>query len=235
MVKLLSRPFGLPRSITIQEYRKDPTCYLSTYNYKVAAQIGTSDKSTNDVLNLLDTGAGPNLTPADCSPKEALSNLRSATGFATIASASSHRIQVMGIATLTVRVGEHTCGQPFPVVLILNAHVILGTTYIDSQVELISPRLKIAVLRDGNTVAIQKRGAPLSMTKRTKETTTPAPPNYFKILLSHPITVEPESECNVQATAPLRGTVIITPKESLYQKYRHSRQTNHCDFGLIAP
>ena len=175
MVKLLIRPFGLPRSITIQEYRKDPICYLSTYNYKVAAQIGTSDKFTNDVLTVLDTGARPNLIRADCTPKEALSNLRSATEFATIASASRHRIHVIGIATLTVRVGEHTCRQPLLVVRNLSADVILGTTYIDSQVEYISPRQKIAVLRDSNTVAIQKRGASLPTTKRTKEATTPAP------------------------------------------------------------
>ena len=142
-VQLLRRPFGLPKNITVDEYRMSPVCYLSTYNYKVAACIGSSADTARAILTVLDTGAGPNLIRSDCVPKQILNNLKSAHEFINISSASRHRIQVMGIASLTVKIADHICTQPFLVVKNLNADALLGTTFIDSQVEQILPRKNV--------------------------------------------------------------------------------------------
>ena len=143
VVKLFSRPFGLPTNVTVEDYRKDPICFLSTYNYKVAASIGPSVESTSAILTVFDTGAGPNLIRSACLSSAVLDNLQSPREFVNLSSASKHRIQVLGITNLSITAGDHTCRQPFLVVKNLNADAILGTTYIDSQVEYISPNAKL--------------------------------------------------------------------------------------------
>ena len=107
VVKLLQRPYGLPQGIHVSEYRKDPVCFLSTTNYKVAARIGPTTEEAAGILTVFDTGAGPNLIRADCLKPEVLQRLRSAREFANISSASRHRLEILGIATLTVTINAH--------------------------------------------------------------------------------------------------------------------------------
>ena len=222
MMKVLRRPFGLPRNITVAQYRQDPVCFLSTYNYKVAAFIGTTDLSAQPTLTVFDTGAGPNLIRSDCIPPKALRELKSAKEFANISSASKHRIQVLGITTLSVRVADHVCRQQFLVVRNLNADAILGTTFIDTQVDAIQPRRKRAVLRNGSIVAIQKRNATVPTMKRVGESLTPTPAETPKLRLICRTVLAPHSESQVLVTVPVTGTVLLVPKPELYDKYHLS-------------
>ena len=219
-VKLLQRPYGPPHGIRVSEYRKDPVCFLSTTNYKVAARIAPSPDSATGTVTVFDTGAGPNLIRADCVEREVLNRLRSAHEFANISSASRHRLEILGIATLSVSVGEHSVRQPFLVSKNLNADAILGTTYIDANVEYIAPRKQVTVLRDGSVVKIQKRGASTPTTEKTKENILPEPMVTNRVRTTRRISLPPHSEYNVEATTPFNGTAVLVPRPELYDKYR---------------
>ena len=68
-IKLLRRPWGLPSNITVNQYRKDPVCYLSTFNYKVAATIGSStDSDQAAILTVLTRAPDPTSFAPTVSP-----------------------------------------------------------------------------------------------------------------------------------------------------------------------
>ena len=102
----------------------------------------------------------------------------------------------------------------------LNAEAILGTTYIDNHVEYIAPRKRVAVLRDGSVIKIQKRGASIPTMEKTKESVTPEPSTTTKVRTSKRIILKPHSECNVEVTTALNGTLLLVPRPELYDKYR---------------
>ncbi len=94
--------FGLPSYLKIEEYRRDPLCYLSSFKYKVEAAVGPTAAALQPLLTVLDTGARPNLTRADLLPPEILDELDSEREIVRLASASDHRLDVFG-ASQTVR------------------------------------------------------------------------------------------------------------------------------------
>ena len=235
MIQVLRRPLGLPRNITVEQYRRDPVCFLSTYNYKVAALVGPTEESAEPILTVLDTGAGPNLVRSDCVSQEVLRGLKSANEFANISSASRHKIHVLGIASLVVKIADHAVRQSFLVVRNLNADAILGTTYIDGQVEAIQPRRKQATLRNGSVVKIQKRGATIPTVRRTKENLEPVVTDLHKIRVSRRTTIAPHSEVQMPVTIPVNGTVLLVPKPELYDKYRLSIANGLADVRSNVP
>ena len=72
-------PWGLPKKMTLKEYRANPVCHLSAFNYKVNAKVGATRADQKYVLSVLDTGAGPNLIREGCCPPAALEGTRRQT------------------------------------------------------------------------------------------------------------------------------------------------------------
>ena len=85
-----------------EEYREDPICKLSYYNYKFEARIGPDSKPLTFHLSVFDTGAGPNIIRADFLPPEVLSSLNTERTIANLASATKHALDTLGIAYLYV-------------------------------------------------------------------------------------------------------------------------------------
>ena len=125
------RPYGIPRGVSFEDYKEDPICKLSLYNYKVEASVGTSTNSLTPVLSVFDTGAGPNIIRADILPDEVLSSLQTSREIANLSSASQHKLDTLGIAYLYINVSGYICRQPFVVAKQLSADMLLGTTFTD--------------------------------------------------------------------------------------------------------
>eukprot|EP00171_Calliarthron_tuberculosum_P022458 IDg22458t1 len=112
-INIIEVPFGLPPFMDLEEYRADPICYLSQFNYKLDALIGPDTKTQQPLLTVLDTGAGPNLIRADLLPQRLLDELDRTREIVNIASASKHRLDVLGTLALTVTVESSTVRLPF--------------------------------------------------------------------------------------------------------------------------
>lgn len=133
-------------------------------------------------MTVFDTGAGPNLIRADMLPDELLSSFYSSRDVVNLAGAGGHRLNVLGFTLLHVLIGALTCTQPFVVVRTLGANALLGTTFIDSQVEAIWIRQRRVVLNNGYDVDIYKRpGWRRPTIVRTNEDPSVEPPTNGNI------------------------------------------------------
>lgn len=114
-------PYGLPPQQTFAQYRNDPICKLSGLNYKVEAAVETSQSSWLQALAVADTGAGPNLIRADLLLPEKLRTINKDHNIVNLASASGHSLDVLGIVTLPVRIGDQITENKSVVSRALNA------------------------------------------------------------------------------------------------------------------
>lgn len=149
-VSVLQTPFGIPPTRTLEDYRNEPVCYLSKHNYKLAAEVGPSRKTQQPRLTVLDTGAGPNLIRTDLLPQRLLDELDRTREIVNLARASQHRLEVLGITTLSVTVGSHSIRVPFVAVHRLGTDVILGCHYIDRAINTIEVQRRCITLLDGS-------------------------------------------------------------------------------------
>lgn len=197
--RVLQRPFGLPAKVSIQEYRASPICFLSPWNYKVEALVGPTAETQVQLLTVLDTGAGPNLIRADLLPDDTLLKLDKSREMVNLASASNHRLHVMGIATLSVSIGDYKARQQFIVVKKLGADVILGCTFIDAHVRSIRPRQKSIELQNDSVVPIQRRPhqKPLDRGTRERKSLASERKEDGHVRVAKRVVLEPESETTV--------------------------------------
>lgn len=126
--------FGLPPFMNLEECRDDPICYLYQFNYKLDAQIGPCNKTQQILLTVLDTGEGPSLVRDDFLPQRLLEHIDRTREIVNNASASKHRLNVLGTLSLTVTVASSTVRLPFFAVRQLSTDVILGYHYIDREI-----------------------------------------------------------------------------------------------------
>ena len=225
--RVLKRPFGLPRHIPLSRYRVNPVCALSVYNYKVEAALGPSADSCTRMLTVFDTGAGPNLIRADLLPPGVIKTACQKREIVTLRSASKHRLETMGIVTLTVKIADMTARTPFVVVKQLGADALLGTTFIESHCELMWFRKRKLLLQNGTWVHVQKRMDPrpnASSRPERKDVCTPgqAPD---RVHVAARITLPPASETVVKAVTGVMGEMILTSRGPLYMK-RQVSMTN---------
>ena len=218
--KILKRPYGLPSWVKLTDYLSQTVCFLSSYNYKLEAQVGLDDK-LKAVLTVMDTGAGPNIIRYDIVPAEARAKIDTSIDTVNLASASNHRLETVGVVNLVVQVGLYRVKQPFIVTRQLGADAILGCTFIDTHVEAIFPRRRYAVLANGEEINIRRRA-----TTRPTETTTKesiqvegqAVKPDAVVRMAHSITLSPFSETYVEATSQVSGTHMLEPRPELYSR-----------------
>eukprot|EP00171_Calliarthron_tuberculosum_P004090 IDg4090t1 len=108
--------FGLLPGKSLEEYRTNPVCHLSYFNYMLEARDGRTKDTQQQLLTVLDTGAGPNLIRSALLSEESLRPLENHKEVVNLSSASKHRLDVMGTLPLTVTVAEVTIRQRFVVV-----------------------------------------------------------------------------------------------------------------------
>ena len=227
----MSRPFGVPKHITLEKYLSTPVCMLSAYNYKVEASIRTNPNDWISFLSVADTGAGPNLIRADCVPPEVLAKVNSDRHVFNLASASKHKLHTIGIVNPHVNLGGYKCRQSFVVVRRRAADVILGCTFLDEHVESLHPRRRTMILTDGMTIPIRRRpaGTPTVVRTRKKFEVEPALPRENTIRTSRRIVLPPQSETNVQAVCSYTGPVFLESKPQLYEKRQVSLTNEFID------
>ena len=215
------RPFGLPSKISIEEYRRNPVCHLSGFNYKVDARIGMGKKDAQRLLSVLDTGAGPNLIRLKCCPEQALKALDTQREIVNLRSASNHSLETIGVVHLTVTVGSHSARTPFVVVRNLGADVLLGCTYIDQNVETIKPRGRTVELINGDVVPVIRRQAlrPIESQLPERKNVGPRAMSSFNGLrVSKTVIIPPQSETFVSVTSQTKGLRIIEGRQDLWQR-----------------
>eukprot|EP00171_Calliarthron_tuberculosum_P003874 IDg3874t1 len=101
----------------------------------------------------------PNLIRAALLPRETLDSIDISREVVNLASASNHRLDVLGIVSLTVTVGTQTNRIPFVVVSQLGADAILGCSYIDQAIEDIKCQKRGVLLMNGDFVPVIRRRA----------------------------------------------------------------------------
>jgi len=215
--------YGLPPGISIAEYWNDPICKLSGLNYKVEATVETSRGNWLQLLAVVDTGAGPNLIRADLLSAELLHQIDKDQNIVNLASASGHSLDVLGIISIPVRIGNHVSSTKFVVSRALNADVLLGCHYIDKEVEDIRVQRRTMELINGDIVPIARRRATEPTLKSTPES-----PHLSARVRSSPhllrctkTTVVPaRTQMYIPVQGPMRGTKIVSSRPCLFDKYR---------------
>eukprot|EP00171_Calliarthron_tuberculosum_P021901 IDg21901t1 len=212
-------PFWLPPTVTVDEYRRDPVCHLSFFNYKLEALICPTKDTQRQHLTVLDTGAGPNLIRAALLPEDTLNKLDQSRETVNLSSASKHRLDVMGLVSLTVTVADLSIRQTFVVVRQLGADVILGCQFIDSAVDFLSVRGRHLILTTGKEVPIARRRAVIPTDRDTSEVKTIRPRNATPrnlIRCAQRVVLPPRSETNVLVSCALGGTRMLESFPNLY-------------------
>ena len=155
---VLSRPYRLPKSVKMCDYMGECVCFLSPHKYKVEVRIGVNSSVQHELLTVLDTGAGPNLIRAAVLPQRLLQSLDS-RGVVRLASASKHRLDVLGVTQLVVTVGSLVTRQPFVVIRNLGTDALLGCTLADKHIESIRCRKRAVELYNRDVIPIVHRSA----------------------------------------------------------------------------
>lgn len=223
---VLTRPYGLPRWVTMSAYRSDPVCALSLYNYKVEAQIGASRHSLMPVVSVIDTGAGPNLVKAELVPAQVLQSLDSNRQVVNLASASNHRLETLGVVHLIVQVGQQASRHPFVVTRQLSADVILGCTFLDNHVEGIFPRRRYIELASGDIAPILRRESKIPSMQRSKEDPKlPRGPLKDQVTdnllrVTKMVVIPPGTEQVVRVSTPCRGLRFLETRPDIYDRKR---------------
>ena len=202
-IDMLRAPYGLPMKITAEQYRANPICQLSAYNYKVNAKVGSTRATQRYLLAVLDTGAGPNLIREGCCPRDALESLDDSREIVNLSSATNHRLDVLGITTLTVTLGDYTARVPFVVVRNLGADILLGCTFIDRHVEGIFPTKRNARLANGCVIPIIRRRALEPVVEQLPEKKILGKRSlsgFNAIRLTEPITIPPHAQTYARVT-----------------------------------
>ena len=176
--KIISRPLGLPKHITIEQYYSNPIYMLSAYYYKVEVAVGAKATELKQYLSVADTGAGPNLIRADCVPPEIFANVNRDRRIVNLASASKHKLHTIAVVYLWMDIGGYACRQPFVVVRRLASDVIIGCTFLDDHAASLQIRRKVLILADGTVVPIRRRavGKPTVVRTRERAEVAPLPP-----------------------------------------------------------
>ena len=202
------------------QYLQGKVCQLSAWNYKVEALVGPTQDSQVKMLTVFDTGAGPNLIRAALLPDEVLNTIDTRRKVVSLCSASNHKLDVLGVVTLTVTIADLRVRQPFVVVSKLGADVILGCTFIDHCVDEIRPRQKYVVLRNGSRTTISRRPhAPLEEEPSSEPPEVPEPPPKGRhVRVASRVLLEPRSETAVLVTCGLSGTFFLENSEKLFSK-----------------
>ena len=225
MVNKHTRSTSLPVEIASHQYCIDPLLKLGQYNYKLNADVGFSDGTWARALTVLDTGAAPNLIRADLVPIKALAQTHKPNELINLASASGHKIDVLGTINVKVRVGSMVHKHEFIVSRQLHADVLLGCQFIDKSVQSIHTQARTIELVNGDTVPIYRQQS---------KGLTPCPPSDQKYIhhqtararhpvrLSKPITLEPWTTSVTQAVTRTHGLVAIDPLPNLLRKHRCS-------------
>ena len=209
--------------MTFDVYKANPVCLLSPYNYKVEALIGRTRTLQSSYLTVLDTGAGPNLIRSDCLDSEALATIDTSPDIVSLASATKHRLDTLGIVTLTVTVAGYTSRQPFVVVKELGTDAILGCTFLDSAVESIHPRKRYALVRNGNRTRLVRQLALEPRKERRTVCHRVARPKDLTILrVAQRAVLAPYTETVVLVNTGKRGPVLLEASDETYRRKKVS-------------
>ncbi len=122
---LSTRPAHHPRATE----QRDVVCVLSLHNYRINARIGSTKATQRPVLTVLEAGAGPNLIRSSMCPQEALAAMDIERRVAQLYSATNHRLDALGVLTLSVSIGAQTSRKPFIVLRRLSTDIILRTHF----------------------------------------------------------------------------------------------------------
>ena len=220
---MLRAPYGLPMKITAEQYRANPICQLSAYNYKVNAKVGSTRATQRYLLAVLDTGAGPNLIREGCCSRDALESLDDSREIVNLSSATNHRLDVLGITTLTVTLGDYTARVPFVVVRNLGADILLGCTFIDRHVEGIFPTKRNARLANGCVIPIIRRRALEPVVEQLPEKKILGKRSlsgFNAIRLTEPITIPPHAQTYARVTCNHQGLRLVEMRQELWDKKR---------------
>lgn len=207
--------------MTVAQYRADPVCHLSYFNYKLNARIGPTKDAQLERLTVLDTGAGPNLIRSGLVPEEFLAQMDKSREVVNLSSASKHRLDVLGLIPLTITVADLTIRQTFVVVRQLGADVILGCHFIDKALEFIAVQKRHVILTSGAVVPIIRRRAIVPIEGELPEpkelrNRNPAPTNLIRC--AKRVILDPNSETNVLVSCDVGGTRLLEPMLDLYGK-----------------
>ena len=167
-------------------------------------------------MTVLDTGAGTNLIRSDCLETEALATVDTSPDIVNLASATKHRLDNLGIVTLTVTVASYTSRQPSVVVKELGTDAILGCTFLDTVVESIHPRKRYALLRNGNRTKLVRQLAIEPRKERRTVCHRVARSKDLTILqVAQRAVLAPYSETVVLSNTGKRGPVLLEVSKML--------------------
>ena len=216
---VLSRPYGLPKSVKMCDYMGESVCFLSPHNYKVEARIGVNSSAQHELLTVLDTGAGPNLIRAAVLPQRLLQSLDS-RGVVRLASASKHRLDVLGVTQLVVTVGSLVTRQPFVVVRNLGTDALLGCTFADKHIESIRCRKRVVELYNGDVIPIVRRSAapPDSSTTERCPHVPPVVHTRQFLRVAEAVSLPPLSETVVADQADVEGPHLLESLDKIYHR-----------------
>lgn len=169
----------------------------------------------------MDTSAGSNLIREDLLPQQSLDELDRTREIVNLSSASKHRLDVLGITTLSVTVAAHTVRVPFVVMVQLGTDVILRCHYIEKAVDSIQVQLCRVLLIDASHVPIVCRRAAVPKAQNAVNLETinrrnPAPKNLIRC--TERTVLAPESETNMSVLCHDSGLRLLEGFHSLYSQ-----------------
>ncbi len=156
-------------------------------------------------------------------PPEALAAMDTERRVAQLYSATIHRLDALGVLTLSVSVGGQTSRQRFIVVHRLGTDAILGTHFIDEQIDDIKRSKNEYVVSRMGPGSRSNANVPESTEVETKESKLVGPRRRAaqdQLRAAKRVTSEPQAETVIPVNCPLPGLRMLEPDGALYEKKR---------------
>ena len=208
-------------------------------NYKVVIEYGSSASDLQEGAAVLDTGAGPNCIREDAVPQGARSKIREDPDY-RVFDANGNALSLRGVVTLRVRAGRRLVKTDFIVCQTLQVALILGTEFIDRQVEQIRPGDQTMRYWDGTTIPIHREWPSLPQRPKPKPTKKrPRNPKgndgAARIAVAKTTVVPPHSQQWVQVVADTEGLVTLEPRTAFLQERGLSLANGIADVRPLVP
>ena len=200
---------------------------MKSDHFKVICLVGATRVLMHTILAVLDTGSGPNLVRESLLPKDWRSFAIKQDSYPSIRDANGRRLQVEGVATLHVDIGDVSHRVRFLVVKNLAVKAILGCAFIKRYVQGIFPQQDRLILRDGGSVAIvtARKSKLATVSANVRDADSPlrkkvAPTRRRKVRLTQAVTVPPLSEAIVCVSTTMTGLHRVEPVPDLMRKHK---------------
>ncbi len=190
---------------------------LKSTNYKVEGSFAHHSNVAKKTHMVVDTGVGPNCVLCEALPMEARLKIHKGENY-HLRTANDEMIPTVGELQLIIRLRDYVALARFVVCKILPCHLLLGTEFQGTQLEIRDHKVQFFEFPNGQRLPTVRNGK--DFINETKSITIGGPGSSHgyrrkdcKVRVAKRTMISPKEQKFVSVVSSAEGTVIVEPEQ----------------------